>query len=164
MSNNKLKRLKEMKTKKMKRTILMSSIFLILILPTAAAQAQTGSNLFNAIVLVPGMTRTIDIRQSAAFPFGCPHFFVFILGEGTLGVSIKKDDVAGDMLFMVGIAQSGAGTVPIYRVGVSKGMIDQIVEIGDGDKQNGFMWLYCGVAFSQSIPLYNSQLRLSLAP
>lgn len=164
MSNNKLKRLKEMKTKKIKRTILVSSIFLILILSTAAAQAQTGSNLFNAIVLVPGMTRTIDIRQSATFPLGCPQFFVFILGEGTLGVSIKKDDVAGDMLFMVGIAQSGAGTVPIYRVGVSKGMIDQIVEIGDGDKQNGFVWLYCGVAFSQSVPLYTSQLRLSLEP
>jgi hypothetical protein len=68
------------------------------------------------------------------------------------------------MLFMVGIAQSGAGTVPIYRVGVSKGMIDQIVEIGDGEKQNGFVWVYCGIAFSQSVPLYTSQLRLSLAP
>jgi hypothetical protein len=164
MSNNKLKRLKEMKTKKMKRTILVSSLFLILILPTAAAQAQTGSNLFNAIVLVPGMTRTIDIRQSAAFPLGCPQFFIAVLGQGTLGISLKKDDAAGDILFMVGIAQSGAGTVPIYRVGVSKGMIDQIVEIGDGDKQNGFVWLYCGVAFSQSVPLYTSQLRLSLEP
>jgi hypothetical protein len=153
-----------MKIKKMKLTILVSSIFLILIFHTATTQAQTGSKLFNAVVLVPGMTRAIDIRQAATFPFGCPQFFIAVLGKGTLGISLKKDDVAGDTLFMVGIAWSSAGTVPIYRVGVSNGMIDQIVEIGDGNGQNGFVWLYCGVAFSQSIPLYNSQLRLSLSP
>jgi hypothetical protein len=164
MSNIKRKRLREMKTKKMQQTILVSSILLMLILHTSATPAQTGSNLFNAVVLVPGMTRAIDIRQAATFPFGCPQFFVAVLGKGTLGISLKKDDVAGDTLFMVGIARSSSGTVPIYRVGVSNGMIDQIVEIGDSDKQNGFVWLYCGVAFSQSIPLYNSELRLSLEP
>lgn len=128
------------------------------------AVAQTGSNLLNAVFMVPGMTRTIDIRQSATFPMGCPQFFIFILGEGTLGISLKKDDVAGDLLFMFGCAQSPAGIIPIYRVGISKGMIDQIVEIGDGGKRNGFVWLYCGVAFSQSVPLYASQLRLSFEP
>jgi len=153
-----------MGTKIMKQTFLISSIFLILIIHTAAAQAQTGSNRFNTLVLFPGMTRTIDIRQSATFPLGCPQFFIFIMGNGTLGISVKKDDTAGDLLFMVGFAQSSAGFTTIYRVGISKGMIDQIVEIGDSDSQYGFVWLYCGVAFSQSIPLYNSALRLSLEP
>ncbi len=129
-----------------------------------SAVAQTVSNLLNAVLMVPGMTRTIDIRQSATFPMGCPQFFIFILGKGTLGISIKKDDVTGDLLFMFGYAQSPAGLIPIYRVGISKGMIDQIVEIGDGDARNGFVWLYCGVAFSQSVPLYASQLRLSFEP
>ncbi len=142
--------------------MLISLAFLSLALQ--AVEAQTRSNLFNAVLLVPGMTRTIDIRQSATFPLGCPQYFIFILGEGTLGISIKKDDVAGDLFFMVGCATSGSGVFPIYRVGVSKGMIDQIVEIGGGGTQHGFVWLYCGVAFSQSVPLYSSQLRLSFVP
>jgi hypothetical protein len=43
-------------------------------------------------------------------------------------------------------------------------MIDQIIEIGDSDQPWGFVWIYCGVAYSDSIPVFASQLRLSLAP
>jgi hypothetical protein len=131
--------------------------------PTAA-QGQTTDRLINVSVILPGMTHSIDIRQTALFPFGCPQFFVAVMGKGTLGISLKKDDVAGDVIFMTGVASSGAGTIPIYRLGVSKGMIDQIVEIGDSDQPYGFVWIYCGVAYSGSIPVFASQLRLSLAP
>jgi hypothetical protein len=129
-----------------------------------AAHAQTASNLFNVSVILPGMTHSIDIRQAALFPFGCPQFFVAVMGKGTLGISLKKDDKAGDLIFMTGVATSSAGTIPIYRLGVSKGMIDQIVEIGDSEQPYGFVWIYCGVAYSGSIPVFASQLRLSLAP
>lgn len=128
------------------------------------AAAQTASDLYNFIAILPGSTRSIDIRQAAPFPFGCPQFFVAVMGKGTLGISLKKDDRAGDVIFMTGIATSSAGTVPIYRLGVSKGMIDQIIEIGDSDQPYGFVWIYCGVAYSGSIPVFASQLRLSLAP
>jgi|GEM_PF-818107 len=129
-----------------------------------AAHAQTTDSLFNVSVILPGMTQSIDIRQAALFPLGCPQFFIAVLGKGTLGISLKKDDVAGDLIFMTGVATSSAGTVPIYRLGVSKGMIDQIIEIGDSDQPYGFVWIYCGVAYSGSIPVFASQLRLSLAP
>ncbi len=115
------------------------------------------------LTIMPGMTRAIDIRQQELFPWGCPHFFVVILGSGTLGISLQKDDVAGDTLFMTGAAFSSAGTTPIYRAGVSKGMIDQIVEIGSAAQPYGFVWLYCGVALSQHLPAYNCQVRFSLA-
>jgi hypothetical protein len=129
-----------------------------------AARAQTADSLFNVSVILPGMTQSIDIRQAAPFPLGCPQFFVAVLGKGTLGISLKKDDVAGDVIFMAGLASSSAGTIPIYRLGVSKGMIDQIIEIGASDQPYGFVWIYCGVAYSGSIPVFASQLRLSLAP
>ncbi len=77
---------------------------------------------------------------------------------------MQKDDKAGDLIFMTGVASSSAGTIPIYRLGVSKGMIAQIVEIGDSDQPYGFVWIYCGVAYSGSIPVFASQLRLSLSP
>jgi hypothetical protein len=129
-----------------------------------AAHAQTTDSLFNVSVILPGMTQSIDIRQAAPFPLGCPQFFVAVIGKGTLGISLKKDDKAGDLIFMTGVASSNAGTIPIYRLGVSKGMIDQIIEIGDSDQPYGFVWIYCGVAYSGSIPVFASQLRLSLAP
>lgn len=129
-----------------------------------AVHAQTSDRLINVSVILPGMTHSIDIRQAALFPFGCPQFFVAVMGKGTLGISLKKDDKAGDLIFMTGVATSSAGTIPIYRLGVSKGMIDQILEIGDSDRPYGFVWIYCGVAYSGSIPVFASQLRLSLAP
>lgn len=129
-----------------------------------AAHAQTTDSLFNVSVILPGMTQSIDIRQAAPFPLGCPQFFIAVLGKGTLGISLRKNDVAGDVIFMTGVASSSAGTFPIYRLGVSKGMVDQIVEIGDDDAPYGFVWIYCGVAYSGSIPVFASQLRLSLAP
>ena len=129
-----------------------------------AAHAQTTDSLFNVSVILPGMTQSIDISQAAVFPLGCPQFFIAVLGKGTLGISLRKDDVAGDLIFMTGVASSIAGTVPIYRLGVSKGMIDQIIEIGDSDQPYGFVWIYCGVAFSDLPPKYLYQVRISLAP
>jgi len=110
------------------------------------------------------MTQLIDIRQEQTFPLGCPHFIIVVAGRGTLGVSVKKDDVAGDAIFMAGLAVSEAGTLPILRAGLSKGMIDQIVEIGSAAKPFGLVWLWCGVAWPQGPPVYSAQLRISLAP
>ncbi len=130
--------------------------------PSAPAAAQTGSGLFNMLVIAPGVTRAIDIRQQRLFPRGCPQFFVIALGSGTLGISVRKDDVDGDTIFMIGAALSSAGTAPIYRIGLSKGMIDQVVEIGSPEQPCGCVWLYCGVALSQNLPSYNCQVRFSL--
>ncbi len=145
------------------RLLLLALIFLA-IAGTSPLYAQTETGPLNLLVLLPGMTQVIDIRQAQTFPLGCPHFFIAVVGSGTLGVSVKKEDVAGDLIFMTGLAASDAGTFPIFRIGMSKGMIDQIVEIGSPDKPYGFVWVYCGVGFSQSTPRYNAQLRVSLAP
>ena len=110
-----------------------------------AAHAQTTDSLFNVSVILPGMTQSIDIRQAAVFPLGCPQFFVAVMGKGTLGISLKKDDKAGDLIFMTGVASSSAGTFPIYRLGVSKGMIDQIVEIGEDDRRTGLSGFTAGL-------------------
>ena len=122
------------------------------------------AGLFNAQILLPGMTQSIDIRQQQTLPLGCPQFFVLILGSGILGISVKKDDVADDTIFMTGFVSAGGRITPVIRAGTSKGMIDQIIEIDGNANSVGFAWLWCGVAFSQSIPLYSSQLRLSLQP
>jgi hypothetical protein len=128
--------------------------------PLPAAEAQT-TKLFNATAVIPGQTQTIDVIQTAVFPLGNPHFFVGILGKGILGVSLLKSDRAGDSIFMTGIVSSKAGTKAVTRAGISKGVLSQTFEIGEG---GGFVWLWAGVALSASDPSFSYQVRFSLAP
>jgi hypothetical protein len=132
-------------------------IFLAMV---GSAEAQT-TQLFNFSAVIPGQTQTIDVIQAAAFPLGAQHFFVGILGKGTLGVSLLKSDRAGDSIFMSGIVSSSSGTKVIARAGISKGVLSQIFEIGEG---GGIVWLWAGVALSASDPGYAYQVRFSLAP
>ena len=150
--------------KKLKKGIQV--VFFVLVCNTTGTVpvcADVNPGIINILTILPGMTREIEIRQQGLFPWGCPQFFVLILGTGTLGISVKKDDVAGDTIFMTGAAISSAGITPIYRAGMSKGMIDQIVEIGSAAQPFGVVWLYCGVVLSQNLPIYNCQVRFSLA-
>jgi len=134
---------------------------------TVLACLHTGGNAhaevdtaFAVRAIIPGMTESIDIGQLRSFPIGCHTFFIFTAGEGLLGISLLKDDTAGDIIFMLGAVTSSAGTVPLCRIGETKTMIDQIVEVGP----RGFAWVYFGVLYSASVPKYSYQLRLSLAP
>ncbi|MEI6125506.1 MAG: hypothetical protein WCQ99_03030 [Pseudomonadota bacterium] len=108
--------------------VLLTTLFTIAVSPSSV-HCQTDTGLFNVQVLVPGMTRSVDIRQADVFPLGCPVFFIAVLGKGILGISLKKDDASGDTIFMLGAAVSASGTVPVCRIGQSKGMIDQMLEI-----------------------------------
>jgi hypothetical protein len=132
-------------------------IFLALL---GSAEAQT-TKLFNVSAVIPGQTQTIDVIQTAAFPLGGQHFFVGILGKGILGVSLVKSDRAGDAIFMSGIVSSSNGTNVIARAGVSKGVLSQLFEIGEG---GGFVWVWSGIALSPADAPYSYQIRFSLAP
>lgn len=141
-----------------------STLFAAIALFTVNAANAATTGPFNVQVLLPGMTKTIKLSQQQTLPLGCPQFFILTIGNGFLGISVKKDDVVGDAIFMTGFVSAGGKVTPVQRVGISTGMIDQIVEI-DGDASTlGFVWLWCGVAYSQNVPMYASQLRLSLQP
>jgi hypothetical protein len=131
---------------------------------TSGTSHAASTSLFNAQVLLQGMTQSIEIRQDQLLPLGCPHFFILTVGSGMLGISLKKDDVAGDGLFMVGFVSAGGKITPVTRIGTSKGMIDQIIEIKGEANTLGFAWVWCGVTYSQNTPIYKSELRLSLEP
>jgi hypothetical protein len=65
---------------------------------------------------------------------------------------------------LAAIAHTLLRTVPFFRLGVSNGMVSQIIESGDDDESSGVVWVYGGVAFSAADPPYSYQLRISLAP
>ena len=126
--------------------------------------AETVDELFNVRVVLPGSTEVIDVVQTAFFPL-CPQFFIILGGAGSLGISLKNDaSDSKEIIFMLGLAVSSAGNFPIYRLGNSKGMISQIVNIGTSRSPYGFVWLYCGVAIADKNPLYLYELRISFVP
>lgn len=136
----------------------------LLILCSAKPSLADYADAVNVQVLLPGMTKIIDLGQEQTLPLGCPNFFIFTIGSGYLGISVKKDDLDGDTLFMAGFVSASGKVTPIRRVGISKGMIDQVIEIRGDANSIGFAWLWCGIAYSPNVPLYTSQLRLSLQP
>lgn len=149
---------------KLKAAVFLALLFCpVFVFSSSKATAQVTGPVSLQLIL-PGQTQTLDVVQAEAFPLGCQHFIVGILGKGTLGVSLVKSDKSGDIIFLSGIATSSAGTFLISRTGFSKGVLSQIVEIGDDDSPYGFVWIYCGVSFSDVTPRYAYQLRLSLAP
>jgi hypothetical protein len=130
---------------------------------TPAGAAPT-SDLVNAAVVLPGTTRTIKVVQLGRFPFGCPQFFILVLGRGTLGISLRNDSSAAETFFMLGVARSGDSATPIARIGSSPGLAAQMIEIEDSPRPGALVWLACGVAFADKDPAYLYDLRLSLAP
>ena len=129
----------------------------------APAAAQVDLGITNVVTILPGATRVIEIKQPRLFPFGCPNYLVLVLGQGTLGISVQKDDLSGDIIFMTGVAVSNGETTPFFRIGRSMGMVDQILEIGTSDEPYGLVWVYCGVALSTSTPAFTCDFRVSLA-
>ncbi len=138
--------------------------FCFLLSSYKGVRAETVDGLFNVRVVLPGATEVIDVVQTASFPL-CPQFFIFLGGTGSLGISLRNDaSDSKEIIFMLGLASSSAGNYPIYRLGASEGMISQIVEIGSNQYPYGFVWLYCGVSLADKGPVYQYELRLSLAP
>ena len=154
-----------MNTIKMKRALCAVLITCCLMLSSyGGARAETVDGLINFRVVLPGATDVIDVVQTAAFPL-CPQFFIFLGGQGSLGISLRNDaSDSKEMIFMLGLAASSAGNFSIYRLGASEGMISQIVEIGSNRYPYGFVWLYCGVALADKDPVYLYELRLSFVP
>ncbi len=136
----------------------------LMFLTSRGGRAETVDGLFNVRVVLPGATDVIDVVQTASFPL-CPQFFVFLGGQGSLGISLKNDaSVSKETIFMLGLASSSAGNFPIYRLGASEGMISQIVEIGSNSYPYGLVWLYFGVVLADKDPVYQYELRLSFVP
>ena len=130
----------------------------------STAHAATSTGLLTFKTILTGSTTVLDMTQSAVFPLGCPQLFILTIGSGTLTITLQKDDTSGDGIFMLGLATSDEGTIPIYRGGVSKGLITQSVALGSQSQPAGFVWIYSGVFYSAITPKYAYTIQLSFEP
>jgi|GEM_PF-3449443 len=124
----------------------------------------TTATQFNFRTILPGSNTTITMTQNQKFPLGCPQLFVLATGSGTLTITLQKNDISDDLIFMTGLAASGARTTPIFRTGVSKGLITQSVALGSQSQTFGFVWICSGVYYSAISPAYEYTIQLSFEP
>ncbi len=127
----------------------------------SSAILDNTTGLFTLKILMPGSSINLNMQQNAKFPLGCPHLFILTIGTGTLTITLQKDDISGDDIFMFGLAISGAGTAYMYKSGVSKGLITKSVELGSESQPYGFMWIYSGIVYSKIEPKYAYTILLS---
>jgi len=124
----------------------------------------TTATQFNFRAILPGSNTTVTMTQNQKFPLGCPQLFLLTVGSGTLTITMQKNDISGDYIFMLGLASSGSGTTPIYRTGISKGLITKNIALGSDAQLYGFVWLYSGVLYSAISPKYAYTIQLSFEP
>jgi hypothetical protein len=130
----------------------------------STAHAATDARLFTFKTILPGSTTILDMEQSAAFPLGCPQLFLLTAGSGTLNITLQKNDVSGDAIFMLGLAASGGNTSSIFRTGISKGLITKSVVLSADSQSYGLVWIYSGVLYSAISPVYAYTIQLSFEP
>jgi len=111
-------------------------------------------------ILIPGMSRTIDITQTYAFPQDFSQFLIVVVGYGGVSISLSKRDTEGDLLILTGVGISSAGIVPVIKFGRSKVTLTESVEIGNERSPCGLLWLLSWVDSPENEPPYSYTLSL----
>ena len=114
------------------------------------------------VLLMPGITRTVNIIQDSDFPTGISNTLVLALGYG--GVSIEwsesnNDD--GDLLVLSGVSLSSAGIIPFVKFGRTPIQIRASIEIGTAGFPFGLIWISSSVRSTVTDPSHSYQLRLT---
>ena len=112
-------------------------------------------------ILIPGMTRTIEITQNYKFPRDSSQFLIFIIGYGGVSITLRKVDTEGDTLFLTGVGISSAGIEPVFKFGTTGVTLTAMVRIGQKQSPYGLLWISSWLNSSADDPPYNYSLVLS---
>ena len=112
-------------------------------------------------VIIPGMTRTLEITQSYDFPQDFNNLFLVVLGYGGLSITLRKVDTEGDLLTMAGLGISPAGIVPMFKFGTTQVTLSEAIEIGSEYSPYGIAWIVSWVESPHHTPPYHYTLILS---
>jgi len=112
-------------------------------------------------ILIPGMTRTVEITQNYTFPQDFGNFLILVAGYGGVSITLRKIDNEGDLLILVGLGISSVGIIPVFKFGVTEVTLTEAVEIGDERSPYGLLWILSWVESTVNNPPYHYTLVLS---
>ena len=142
----------------MKKTLYPASFSVILmttIFCCSAPAFETGEIIPSIEIIIPGISRTIEINQNYTYPQDFNQLLVFCIGYGPFNITLTKNDVVGDRIFLTGIGLSSAGIVPIFKFGETKITLTEGIEIGSQSSPYGIVWITSWVDSTVHEPPYN---------
>ncbi len=92
-------------------------------------------------ILIPGMTRKVEITQNYSFPQDFGHFLILVMGYGGVSMTLSKTDTEGDFIIFTGAGISSAGIAPFLKFGTTSVTLREAVEIGDQWLPYGLLWI-----------------------
>ena len=147
-----------------KRLINSLIVFAVLVCagnPAPAAEIEPLANNY-VVLLMPGISRNVNITQESETPQGTGNTLILVLGYGGVEITwseINNDD--GDLLFLSGLGFSSAGIIPVMKFGRTPISIKASVEIGTAGFPFGLIWISSSVSSTANDPPYTYQLRLT---
>jgi len=117
-------------------------------------------------ILIPGVTRIIEITQDYKFPQDFNQIVILVIGYGPLPISMTQTATEGTspegtLLMLTGMGVSAAGVIPVFKFGVTKGSLKATVEIGNERSPYGLLWISSWVDSSVNDPPYHYTLTFS---
>jgi hypothetical protein len=112
-------------------------------------------------ILIPGVTRTIEITQDYKFPQDFNQLLILAIGYGPLPISMTQTATEGNLLMLTGMGVSAAGVIPVLKFGVTQATLRATVEIGNERSPYGLLWISSWVDSSVNDPPYNYTLTFS---
>ena len=148
-------------------SLMISSILVFNSNPTFAFETEA-LVLPGVEILIPGVTRIIEITQDYKFPQDFNQIIILVIGYGPLTINMtptateeENPTEEGNLLMLTGMGVSAAGVIPVFKFGVTKGFLKASVEIGNERSPYGLLWISSWVNSSVNDPPYS--YRISLA-
>ncbi len=117
-------------------------------------------------ILIPGVTRIIEITQDYKFPQDFNQIIILVIGYGPLIINMtptatEETSPEGNLLMLTGMGVSAAGVIPVFKFGVTKGFLKASVEIGNERSPYGLLWISSWVDSSVNDPPYSYTISLN---
>ena len=147
-------------------SLMVSSILVFSSCPTFAFETEA-LVLPRVEILIPGVSRTIEISQDYKFPQGFNQLLILAIGYGPLPISMTQTATEegnlpeGNILMLTGMGVSAAGVIPVFKFGVTQATLKATVEIGNENSPYGLLWISSWVNSSVNDPPYNYTLTFS---
>ena len=112
-------------------------------------------------ILIPGVTRTIEITQDYKFPQDLNQIVILALGYGPLAITLyQKEPIEGGSLVLTGVSVSAAGVIPVLKFGVTQVTLNASVEIGNECSPYGLLWISSWINSSLDDPPYSYTMTI----
>jgi len=141
-------------------SLMVSSVLVFSSCPTFAFETKA-IVIPHVEVLIPGVSRRIEITQNYKFPQDFNQILILAIGYGPLGITLSQSEPTGNILMLTGVSVSAAGVIPVFKFGVTDVSLKASVEIGNERSPYGLLWVSSWINSSLEDPPYSYTMMIT---